>query len=248
MFRKELSTLNVKIIPKLLISIVKSKKILLYSLLVITIMLILNVAFSWIGYWLKSFYKLPSTELSASLLGSISGGIIGGAGTIIAVFLSIQKTDEVQQRQKEELLYKERKDFANEIMNTVAKYSTNITKYYYDNRSYERYHNDLESWKQELKKDYTYTVKTNIRNNINSVEKKLDQLKVDRSIAIECYYLLNMKLYGNSLADNLLKHLRIIHNKIVFSKLRESDRFNDYIKQLNDVTVDFCKNIISQKE
>ena len=108
-------------------------------------------------------------------------------------------------------------------MNIVAKYSTNITKYYYDNRSYERYHNDLESWKQELKKDYTYTVKTNIRNNINSVEKKLDQLKVNRSIAIECYYLLNMKLYGNSLADNILKHLRIIHNKIVFSKLRESD-------------------------
>ena len=69
-------------------------------------------------------------------------------------------------------------------MNIVAKYSTNITKYYYDNRSYERYHNDLESWKQELKKDYTYTVKTNIRNNINSVEKKLDQLKVNRSIAI----------------------------------------------------------------
>lgn len=211
-------------------------------------MLILNVAFSWIGYWLKSLYKLPSTELSASLLGSISGGIIGGAGTIIAVFLSIQKTDEVQRLHKEELLHKEKKDFANEIMNIVAKYSTNMSKYYYDNRNYERYHTDLESWKNELEKNYNSTVKNNILNNINSIEKKLDQLKVDRSIAIECYYLLNMKLCENPLADPLLKHLHSIHNEIVFSKPITPEHFHNSIKLLNDLTVIFCKMITSQKK
>lgn len=226
--------------------------LILISSILISI-LILTVSLSWIGYWFKSFYKIPSIELTASLLGSLSGGIIGGAGTIIAVFFSVQKTNEVQRLHKEELRYKENKDFANKIMKIVARYSTCIQKCCNSYELRNDYDKKLEHWENELSKiqnNHQNNIDSakkqriyNIQNNIDNIKIKLDKLNLDRTIAIECYYLLKMKLYKNSFANDLLKHLEIVHNEIESTKSKD---FSNDIKRLNELTIDFCKKTINQ--
>ena len=51
---------------------------------------------SWIGFLFQDLYKIPVDDRKVSLLGDITGGVIGGGGTMLAVILSIHKTDEVQ--------------------------------------------------------------------------------------------------------------------------------------------------------
>lgn len=85
----------------------KYRKLIIYILLTIFILLSLGSILSWWIYYFKSLSLIPNQSDLISLLGSISGGIIGGVGTIIAVILSISKTDEIQRLH--ELEYKKRK-------------------------------------------------------------------------------------------------------------------------------------------
>ena len=109
----------------------KYRKLIIYILLTIFISLIFGGILSWSIYYFKTFSLIPNQSDIISLFGSISSGIIGGVGTIIAVLLSISKTDEIQRLH--ELEYKKEKQqlFSREIMDLISKYITDISGYYY---------------------------------------------------------------------------------------------------------------------
>lgn len=93
--------------------------------------LVLAVVLSKVGYWLKFLYKIPTDPNVATLLGSITGGIIGGVGAIIAILLSIYQTDKIQKLHEREAIINESKKEAENLAEIIANYATHISAYYY---------------------------------------------------------------------------------------------------------------------
>lgn len=75
-------------------------------------------------------------------LGSYIGGAFGGIGTLLAVYITTKETREIQkstlqQIEKDRALNarNERKQFANEIAEIIAKYISEISAYFYGCRT-----------------------------------------------------------------------------------------------------------------
>lgn len=84
----------------------------------------------------NSVYSVLTNGEWAAFLGSYLGGIIGGAGTLIAMYVTTNETRKIQnenlnQLKEEHLLAdkKERKQFADDIAGNISSYITDILKY-----------------------------------------------------------------------------------------------------------------------
>jgi hypothetical protein len=75
------------------------------------------------------FAKIP---ISIECLVSFWGSYLGGFYTIVAVLITVYQTRKIQAEQKQVLDKNERNNFSNNIADLVARYITNISKYYYD--------------------------------------------------------------------------------------------------------------------
>lgn len=93
-------------------------------------------AICWGSYELKSFcssiYRVPRDANSANILGSVTGGIIGGLGAIASILISVRKTNQVQEDNRKMELRRDRKQFIHGIEKAIAKYIADISAYYYD--------------------------------------------------------------------------------------------------------------------
>ena len=105
--------------------------ILLIGAITIIGALVLAVVLSKVGYWLKFLYQIPTDPNVATLLGSITGGIIGGVGAIIAILLSIHQTDKIQKLHQRETIINESKKEAENLAEIIANYAAHISAYYY---------------------------------------------------------------------------------------------------------------------
>ena len=196
----------------------------------IFISLIFGDILSWSIYYFKNFSLIPNQSDLISLFGSISSGIIGGVGTIIAVLLSISKTDEIQRLH--ELEYKKEKQqlFSREIMDLISKYITDISGYYYGCKRQVYLQDKLNSTTNELEK---------IR-----LKNELEKLTINRSTAIECRYSLILRLQDIKSAEELLKYLNKVHNQISINEDIKEKEFNQHIEDLLAITYNFCKSYI----
>ena len=206
------------------------RKQILYILLTIVVSLIFAVILSWLGYYFRDLYKIPVESDLIGLLGNISSGIIGGVGTIIAVILSISKTDEIQRLH--ELEYKKDKQqlFSNEIMDLISKYITDISGYYYSCRRQILLQDRLDNTKDEFEK--------------TKLKIELEKLRINRSIAIECRYSLILRLQDNKSAEELLRYLNKVHNEISVDEDIKEKEFNDHINNLIVITYNFCRDYV----
>lgn len=223
----------------------KLKTTILYIILTILIALLFVVTLSWIGYEFKWLYKIPTNSDSTNLLGNLSSGLIGGVGTIIAVLISINQTDKIQRQNQEQYIkdqqlhqeeylkdieqHKKDKqhEFANEIMDLVSKYATDISLYLAETQK--------KLWIQkDLKKS------SNLKSK-KILEHQLDKLIPNRSISVECRYALRLRLQNNTSAKDLLDWLEFIHET---DECIDSETFNSHIQRLLDITYDFCQNYI----
>ena len=206
------------------------RKQILYILLTIVVSLMFAVILSWLGYYFRNLYKIPVESDLIGLLGNIFSGIIGGVGTIIAVILSISKTDEIQRLH--ELEYKKDKQqlFSNEIMDLISKYITDISGYYYSCRRQILLQNRLDTTEDEFEK--------------TKLKIELEKLRINRSIAIECRYSLILRLQDNKLAEELLINLNSVHNKISTNIDIQENIFDQHIENLIVITYNFCRNYI----
>ena len=195
-----------------------------------TILHSLTDMLSWIGFLFQNLYKIPVDDRKVSLLGDITGGVIGGGGTMLAVILSIHKTDEVQLEHQQEIRTQQKIDFSNEIIKLVAKYNTDICGYFFGIKRQLTLQQKLDEARGE-----------NDSNKEQRIELELEKLNVNRTIAIECWYTLHMKLDNYAPAKNLLKQLDHIHNDLSMDKDVESQGFQMAVDCLSRLTIDFCQ-------
>ena len=192
--------------------------------------LVITDMLSWIGFLFQNLYKIPVDDRKVSLLGDITGGVIGGGGTMLAVILSIHKTDEVQLEHQQEIRTQQKIDFSNEIIKLVAKYNTDICGYFFGIKRQLTLQQKLDEARGE-----------NDSNKEQRIELELEKLNVNRTIAIECWYTLHMKLDNYAPAKNLLKQLDHIHNDLSMDKDVESQGFQMAVDCLSRLTIDFCQ-------
>ena len=114
----------------------------------IILSIIIPIIFKYCIFENPELSNLTNSEW-AGFLGSYAGGILGGLGTLIAMWytvktslniqkenndtMNIQLQSDIQRRDKES-----REKFANEIANHLGVYITDISKYYYANIELER--------------------------------------------------------------------------------------------------------------
>ena len=163
-------------------------------------------------------------------MGDITGGVIGGGGTMLAVILSIHKTDEVQLEHQQEIRTQQKIDFSNEIIKLIAKYNTDICGFFWGIKRQLTLQQKLDEARVE-----------NDSNKEQRIELELEKLNVNRTIAIECWYTLHMKLDNYAPAKNLLKQLDHIHNDLSMDKDGESQEFQTAVDCLSRLTIDFCQ-------
>jgi hypothetical protein len=203
---------------------------LLYFFAIFGAILVITDMLSWIGFLFQNLYKIPVDDRKVSLLGDITGGVIGGGGTMLAVILSIHKTDEVQLEHQQEIRTQQKIDFSNEIIKLVAKYNTDICGYFFGIKRQLTLQQKLDEARGE-----------NDSNKEQRIELELEKLNVNRTIAIECWYTLHMKLDNYAPAKNLLKQLDHIHNDLSMDKDVESQGFQMAVDCLSRLTIDFCQ-------
>ena len=205
-------------------------KMLLYFFAIFCAILVITDMLSWIGFLFQDLYKIPVDDRKVSLLGDITGGVIGGGGTMLAVILSIHKTDEVQLEHQQEIRTQQKIDFSNEIIKLVAKYNTDICGFFFGIKRRLTLQQKLDEARVE-----------NDSNKEQRIELELEKLNINRTIAIECWYTLHMKLDNYAPAKNLLKQLDHIHNDLSMDKDGESQEFQTAVDCLSRLTIDFCQ-------
>ena len=205
-------------------------KMLLYFFAIFGAILVITDMLSWIGFLFQDFYKIPIDDRKVSLLGDITGGVIGGGGTMLAVILSIHKTDEVQLEHQQEIRTQQKIDFSNEIIKLIAKYNTDICGFFWGIKRQLTLQQKLDEARVE-----------NDSNKEQRIELELEKLNVNRTIAVECWYTLHMKLDNYAPAKNLLKQLDHIHNDLSMDKDGESQEFQTAVDCLSRLTIDFCQ-------
>lgn len=124
----------------------------------------------------NSIYSVLTNGEWASFLGSYIGGVVGGAGTLIALWVTTKETRKVQEENlnqlKEDRLLsdkKERKQFADGIAKDISIFITDINNYFYACRESERLHNSrydadirLNNIRNEIQQQYNQQKKLNI--------------------------------------------------------------------------------------
>ena len=214
-----------------------NKKIIGLSLVGVTVIFLVSIIIApWIAKLLECFYKVPADPNSAALLGSINGawgsyigGLIGGLGTLIAVYFSISQTNKIQADYREESIRKEKLNFKDDVISLTAKYITEISAYYYRCIEEGELYNELDKLRAENSDD----------EKIFQKKMEIRTLNVDRSKANECFFILRMKLSKISSAKKLLNQMDVIHMNASIERLRIKE-FSEEIKKLETIATEFA--------
>ena len=213
-------------------------------------------------------------------LGSYIGGAFGGIGTLLAVYITTKETREIQkstlqQIEKDRALNarNERKQFANEIAEIIAKYISEISAYFYGCRTIERLNNNLRNAQDELYRidcDIQHFIELEQQNDdishieveinklnqkknmqkyrIEIIEKDIDKHRVNRLVANECYFLIQMKLQNIDEGKGIIKQIEYIHtNSSGVVDGIKWDWIDTETKKLQNITVRFIEKYIEQK-
>ncbi|KPI53114.1 hypothetical protein KW94_08370 [Clostridioides difficile] len=146
-------------------------------------------------------------------------------------------TREIQNENNKLQFKNEKKDFTNGIAENMAKYITDISRFF--SSKYAIYTNE------DIKNNYSNTSKKNI----NKLEKDID---MDKYLSTEMYFLLKIKLKNINLASDLVSKLDIIHNysfNINEEKYRDIElkKFQENISELINLTEKFITNYLLEE-
>lgn len=255
------------------------KKIAIIVFIFVFIVLMLPFALE-IFIFRNNVYSVLSNGEWGGFLGSYIGGALGGIGTLLAMYITTKETRKVQQensaqiedeRKRNEKM--ERKLFADEIAENIAKYISEISAYFYGCRTIERLNNNLRNAQDELYRidcdiknllkleqqndDISHIeTKINMLNHkkdmqkyrIEIIEKDIDKHKVNRIIANECYFLLQMKLQNIDEGNDIIKQIEYIHSNSsgVVDGIKW-DWIDEETKKLQNITVRFIERYVEQK-
>lgn len=167
----------------------------------------------------------------------------------------------------------ERKQFTNEIAENIAKYISEISAYFYGCCTIERLNNNLRNAQDKLyhiECDIEHLLELEQQNDtishieaeinmlnhkkdmqkyrIEIIEKDIDKHKVNRIIANECYFLLQMKLQNIDEGNGIIKQIEYIHSNSsgVVDGIKW-DWIDKETKKLQNITVRFIERYVEQK-
>lgn len=204
---------------------------------------------------------IPEGTNGDSNKSTIISGIVGGFGTLLAVLVSTNQTRQIQEDNKREIkqiqednkeenrkaqdiekksrLRKERKEFGDDIAVLVGRYITDSSVFF---------HSDI---KKDFFSNHIDTAK--ITGNIDLYNKlEMESLKyiisIDRKIAVECFFILKIKLKDIKLAENLLVKLDLIHKEVYKNEGDPigNNEWEDYIQELQDLTRKFIDDYVNE--
>lgn len=257
-----------------------SKKQLRNIIIISIIAIFLMPLFLELFIFRNEVYSALTNGEWGGFLGSYIGGAFGGIGTLLAVYITTKETREIQkstlqqmEKDRELNAKKERKQFANEVSEIVAKYISEISAYFYGCRTIERLNNNLINEKDELYRidcEIERLLKLEQQNDdishieveikmlnqkknmqkyrIESIEKDIDKHRVNRLVANECYFLIQMKLQNIDEGRGVLKQIEYIHtNSSGVAEEIKWDWIDEEIKRLQNITVRFIDRYIEQK-
>ena len=150
----------------------------------------------------NNVYSVLSNGEWGSFLGSYIGGIIGGTGTLIAMYVTTKETRKVQNENLNQFNAdrsledkKERKQFADKIAEDVSVYITDINNYFYACRHSERLDKDrynadmqLNGIRNNIQQQYTQQQKLSIESETEQyllIDTEIDKLKEKEAEAIQ---------------------------------------------------------------
>lgn len=248
----------------------KKVNIILY---IIIIYLIISIALPFIFKYIifeSTNYSYLSNNEWAGFLGSYVGGILGGLGTLISVYITVKesrimqadnkkdidqkilddkKEREIQRKIDEEAeAKKERREFAEDIAVYIGRYITYISKYYYASKYAENLDQKLKTKNDSLKKSEEELIKIDAE-----IEKVGCNSNRSRKLQLQREHILDKKLiaekeYENarrSRESNSLEENRTIANECYFilkSKLNDIASAQKLISQLTVLHNDCVKN------
>ena len=249
----------------------KNKKIVLFLIPTLVISFIIPFILEYFIYRNHVYSVLDNSDWS-SFLGSYISGLIGGIGTLVAVFISINETRKVQYKSDKDRDYNERKKFSDEIIVYVSKYITDINKYFYNCKTAKTNKENLQIKKIELNdlqckinelnetlpkisSDTDQMIKLSLEKEslekkesiliykIKDIEREIELYRADRTIAIECYYILNIKLKDMPSANSVISQLEYIHRQLFDQNYEWISKETD---KLITMTVSFIDNYCSE--
>lgn len=200
---------------------------------------------AWIGFW-----------------AAILGGGIGCSGAIYAVYVTTKETRKIQEKAQENFEYDkkmqkemQRKLFTDDIAVITSEYITDIFKYYYNNRHSKLIKDDLANAKNEISKLIAQSKQNSEKSetllleaelaklNYNEAERVAELRVIDKSIAIQKYYLLKIKLRGIDLAKQFVDQLEDIESVHCFAGIDPTE-FNVEIEKLRTYLFEFSSQYI----
>lgn len=255
------------------------RRIICIIIIAVCVAFAMPFALEWLVFRNNTYSVLSNGEWGG-FLGSYIGGVIGGLGTLLAVYITTKETREIQkstlqQIEKDRKLNarNERKQFANEIAESIAKYISEISVYFYGCRTIERLNNNLRNAQEDLYRidcDIQHLLELEQQNDdishievelnklnqkknmqkyrIEIIDKDIDKHRVNRSAANECYFLLQMKLQNIDEGKKIIEQIEYIHkNSSGVVDGIKWDWIDGETKKLQNMTVRFIERYIEQK-
>ena len=249
----------------------KNKKIIAFLIFTLVISFILPFILEYLIYR-NNFYSVLDNSDWSGFLGSYISGLIGGIGTLVAVYISISETRKVQYKSDKDKDYSERKTFSDDIVVYISRYITDINRYFYNCKAAKKnkeiyykkknelnellrnielnlekisttYNDQDEIIKNSLEREALEKKEAILRNQIKDIEREIDLYRADRAIAIECYYILNIKLKNISHAAALIDQLKYMHTQSYDQDNNWISRETDKLVTLSTVFVDnYCND------
>lgn len=182
---------------------------------------------------------------------SVIASIYGGVGTLLAIKISTEQTNEIQAVQHKEIEEERerhdrelRKEFCDKIASDIAIYITDISRYLYESRHQCNLEHQIQVKKDDLRQrcvnTHTSTYLTG-KQEIEDLENQKDKIVIDRTIAIQYYSLLMIKLGHIDVAQNLLIQLEKVHNGGIHNNVNETDA---QLNKLQLLTTQFIQDYI----
>lgn len=232
----------------------------------------------------NNVYSVLTNGEWGSFLGSYIGGIVGGAGTLIALCVTTNETRKIQAENLNQIKAdrsiedkKERKQFANGIAEDISVYVTDISNYFYTSRRAERLNTDkynadikLNVIHNQIQHQYRLQEKLNIedkseeyiqidtminklkdqeaeaKSKLQHIENEIDKNQANRTIAIERYFVLKIKLQNIKEAMELIKKLEYIHQHSGDIHT-EFDFIDKETRHLLSITAHFIDKYVNQR-
>lgn len=262
-----------------------NKKIIRTLIILISIVCIIPFALEFLVFRNNAYSILGNGEWSG-FLGSYIGGALGGIGTLFSVYFTTKETRKIQkenaviiEKEKESSAKRERKKFADGIVQDVAKYVTNISKYFYDAHVVNELNNNIDEWNRELR-DVKHRIQQNLelekemdftsqKKEYIRIDREIEQLKqneeelkyiieenirkternkADKTIAIECYFLIKMKLKDLEAGKSIMNQLEYIHVNSSNAGHTALEFIERETEKLLNLTVEFVDRYVSHKE